>query len=304
MAEKSFEDQFDHDPNAVYEEEDDLDLGPDDEFSSQETPAPKKKKGNDVPKGGCLGGLFKVALSLGLIVFCYFYLVNPEKFADIQSKITEIVSAEKHGNAPVLSLKKTDRNAETPTVSKPESVIPPVVLFGAGVLPDFKTSAKQKPDLNSFLIAANKITFETLNTHHRLVKDMIADWTGETDEKKIEAIIQMPYKDFFNRTSASLLAQTLLRHAGLTPVNTKQLISQSPVHAMAAVYKELKPVVEATLSTQEKIRTIEPVSSFFLYICHKDSECLASWDLWIDMLGAKPFAKRLEKAPETIYTGK
>ena len=75
---KTFEDKFDHDPDTVYtEENDDIDLGPDDEFAdTAEKPAkPNSSRPGTAPGGsGCLGGLFKVALSLGIIAFCYFYI--------------------------------------------------------------------------------------------------------------------------------------------------------------------------------------------------------------------------------------
>lgn len=46
-GQKSFEDTFDHDPNAIYEEEEEEDLGRDDEFKDlplPEPPSAKKKK--------------------------------------------------------------------------------------------------------------------------------------------------------------------------------------------------------------------------------------------------------------------
>lgn len=310
-ASKSFEDQFDHDPNDSYEEEEEeLDLGPDDEFLDALPPKNRQKeqeKRLPPPRGGCLSGLLKVFLSLSLIAFCYFYLVNPEAFKNIQTKITGTFSSiGKDIEAPVLSLGDTmpikQEQAGTMEISQQDTV-PAIILQGAGVLPDFSTAAKQNPDLNSYLITANKITFNTLDTHHSLVKNMIAEWTGQTDEQKISEIIQMPYKRFFYRTSASLLSQTLLKQIGLTPVNTDKMIVQSPVHIMAAVYPHLKSAIAVKTNIQDQVRTIEPVSSFLIYVCNDNSECMASWDLLIDMLGAKKFSKRLEKAPETIYSG-
>lgn len=306
---KSFEDQFDHDPNAEYEEEQDLDLGPDEEYADRRANESRQASsaGRNVPKGGCLGGLLKVSLSLGLICFCYFYIVNPEKFTAIQTKITEMFSSEKEG-APDLSLgktEKTDADKKPAVAPKPKPpVIPDIVLHGAGVLPDFKTVAKQNPALNSYLIMADRITFETLDTHHNLVAKMIADWAKESDEEKIAEIVQMPYKQFFARTSASLLSQTLFKRIGLTPVNTTTLVAQAPVHVMAAVYPPLKAAMAGKTNDPDKLRTAEPVSSFLLYMCRSNYECLASWDLLIDMLNIKQYAKRLEKAPETIYTGR
>lgn len=312
MTDKSFEDQFDHDPNTVYEEdEEELDLGPDDEFIDVPKNASAKKKEREkrlaVPKGGCLFTLFKILLSLSLIFFCYFYLINPEKFKEIQTRLSEIISAEKNAQAPVLTLgekKPETMNVPVSQKKKEQNKVPNVILQGSGVLPDFSTAAKQNPELNAYLISADKMTFNALNTYHGLVKNMIADWAEETDEQKISEIVQMPYKQFFNKTSASLLSQTVLKHAGLSPVNTNQLVTQSPVHVMAVVYPLLKSAMATKTTVQDQIRTIEPVSSFLIYICNGNTECMASWDLLIDMLGAKKFAKRLEKAPETIYIEK
>lgn len=309
---KSFEDQFDHDPNAVYEDESDLDLGPDEEYADQHPQGndPERSAGRNAPKGGCLGGLFKVLLSLGLIGFFYFYIFCPEKFTGIQTKITEIVSSDKNTDAPDLSLGKPEETiaapeAQTPAPARPKpQTVPYVILHGAGVLPDFSTAAKQNPALNTYLIAADKITFETLDTHHHLVQKMIADWSKETDEEKISEIVQMPYKEFFARTSATLLSQTLLKRIGLTPVNAPELVTQSPVHVMAAVYPPLKAAMAGKANVPAKLQTAEPVSSFLIYICRGNYECMASWDLLMDMLNIKQYAKRLEKAPETIYTGK
>ena len=77
---KNFEDQFDHDPNSSYEEEEELDLGPDDEFaepSASQRPlnGPRKR---DLPEVGCLGGVFKIFLSLALIAGFVLYLFYPK----------------------------------------------------------------------------------------------------------------------------------------------------------------------------------------------------------------------------------
>ena len=305
---KSFEDQFDHDPNAVYEEEEDLDLGPDDEFADKQPAAPQNRsKRHELPKGsGCIGMAFKIFLSLSMIACCYFYIFRPELFTNLHGKISEIISShEKETDAPVLSLGK--KETEKPALRSIPQDIPTsftITLNGSGVLPDFTTAAKQKPSLNAYLAAANKITFETLDTYHFLVKNMIADWAGESDEQKISEMVQMPYKDFFNKTSASLLSQTLLIQAGVTPINNDQLVVQPPVQVMASLYPLMKSAMAGKTTIPAQLQTIEPVSSFLIYICHDDLECMASWDLLIDMLGIKQFSKRLEKAPETVYMRK
>ena len=310
-GQESFEDRFDHDPNAVYEDEEDEDLGPDDEFADEpekiKQPYSQKKRGRNLepPKtGGSVGALFKIVLSLCLIAFCYFYIFRPEDFNTLRAKITQILAVEKDTGAPVLPLSKKEKEETPQPQVQPLQHFSEIMLDGSGTLPDFTEAAEKRPALNSYLTSAEKITFETLNTHHELVTNMIADWAEETDEEKIAEIVQMPYTKFFYKTSASLLAQTLLKNAGLTPVASDHLLIQSPIQTMAIVYPLLKEAMATKTTVQEQIRTIEPVSSFLIYVCRDDSECMASWDLLIDMLGVKQFAKRLEKAPETVYMRK
>lgn len=302
---KTFEDKFDHDPDTVYTEEDDIDLGPDDEFAdaAEKSATPKMPRQNTTPSGaGCLGGLFKVALSLGLIAFCYFYIFQPEKFTALQQKIIQITSSETDGGQPLLSMEAPVSGKTDPLpVRQPPQVVPPIILRGAGTLPDFSTAAKNDASLNFYLIEADRLRFDTLDTYHDLLTKMIAAWAGENDPKKIEQITGMPYKQFFNQVSVSLLSQTVLKQAGLTPSGTSRIIRQDPVQAMASVYPRLKEAMAVKTTVRDQLKTIEPVSSFLIYICRGSSECLASWDLLIDMLGAKKYAQILEKAPENIY---
>ncbi|MBR4126300.1 MAG: hypothetical protein IKR09_01820 [Alphaproteobacteria bacterium] len=306
----SFEDRFDHDPNAVYEKEnEDFDLGPDDEFADLPSShqKPEHSGRHDRPKGGCLGGILKTMLSLSLIAFCYFYIFHPEKFTDLKAKIQEMTAKNETAPlSPAIEKEQPVMDFSSPAIrqKKAARAIPQITLHGSGLLADFTTAAKQTPSLNDYLLSADKITFETLDSHHALVKNMIAGWAQEKNEQKIAQIVQMPYEQFFKRISASLLSQTLLKHSGMTPVDSERLVMQSPVHVMAALYPKLRDAMATKKTVQEQIRTIEPASSFLIYICHDDSECMASWDLLIDMLGAKKFAKRLEKAPETIYVEK
>lgn len=301
---KTFEDKFDHDPGTAYAQEEDIDLGPDDEFTDAAgKPAPSGvPRQTPPPGGGCAGGLFKVVLSLGLIAACYFYIFQPEKFTALQQKIIQITASETDGSLPLLSM-ETPKPAETGAapVRQPPRIVPPIVLRGAGTLPDFSTAAKNDASLNFYLIEADQLRFETLDTYHDLLTKMIAGWTGETDPKKIEQITGMPYRRFFNLVSVSLLSQTVLKQAGLTPGGAGRIIQQDPVQAMAAVYPRLKEAMATKTTVRDQLKTIEPVSSFLIYICRGSSECLASWDLLIDMLGAKKYAQILEKAPESIY---
>lgn len=305
---KTFEDQFDHDPDAAYAEEDELDLGPDDEFAGtlQQSAKPVKSNKdirNATPKGGCFGGLFKVVLSLALIAFCYFYIFQPEKFTVIQQKILRMASLETDAPQPVLTLEKPVLTETVkPPVRQQRQAVPSITLRGAGTLPDFSTAAQNDSSLNFYLIKADQLRLETLDQYHELLTKMIADWAKETDPKKIEQITGMGYKQFFYQVSASLLSQTVLKQIGLTPVATGRIIAQDPIQAMASLYPHLREAMAKKTTVRDQLKTIEPISSFLIYICRNSSECLASWDLLIDMLGAKKYAKILEKAPENIYS--
>ena len=299
---KTFEDQFDHDPDTVYDPEEDLDLGPDDEFSGNSETSSKSYTSaqKDVSQGGCLGGLLKVALSSGLILFCYLYIFQPEKFTVLQNKITQIFSADSEERLPLLSM--SEQNIpQSPVQPQMPVSIPNILLNGAGTLPDFSTVAKHKTALNFYLIEAEKIRFETLDTYHNLLKNMINDWTGETEPEKIEQIINMPYTQFFTQTSVSLLSQTVLKQIGLTPTGNARIVSQDPIQVMASVYPHLKKAMSEKTTVRDQLKTIEPISSFLIHICRGSVECLASWDLLIDMLGVKKYAQILEKSPENIY---
>ena len=300
---KTFEDQFDHDPNAVYTDEEDIDLGPDDEFAdAPPKPVTPKRPDNQLPSGGgCLGGLFKIALSLGLIAFCYFYISAPEKFTTVQQKITELLAERTEELQSPSSVTDKPAAVDLPQATSLPQAVPGIILRGVGTLPDFSTAAKNNPSLNSYLITADQLNFKTLDTYHDLLTKMITEWTGQTDPKKIEQITGLPYKQFFNQISVSLLSQTVLKQAGLTPSGTNKIIVQDPVQAMASVYPHLKEAMAEKQTVRDQLKTLEPVSSFLVHICRDGSECLASWDLLIDMLGAKQYAPILEKTPENIY---
>ena len=320
MAEKSFEDQFDHDPDAVYEEEEEADLGLDDEFAapkkaskrSKMKPPPEK---HSLPKIGCFSGVFKIFLSLGLIIFFAAYLLYPDVFAGIRKKVTNLSLPERHSNAPVSPLTtkpaaipySARERVETDYVIKkpsPKQELPKIFLPGGGFLQDFSTASEKKPSLNTYLSEAGRITYETLDTYRGLVKKLIEDWTGETDEERISQIVGLSYHQFFNQTSAFLLAQTLLKQTDQVSVGIDKIIVESPPHIMAAVYPPLKLAIASKTSLPAQLQTLEPISSFLIYVCKDEPECMASWDLLIEMLGFQRYAKRLEKAPETIYMRK
>ena len=302
---ETFEDRFDHDPHSARPDDTEIDL--DDDFDESEvdfSSAPQYKTRNlEPPGGGCLGGLFKIALSLGMIGFCVLYISRPDLFDAVQNKIAKAMSMQR--GAPVLNIGKNVSDAPAVDAAAPaaseEKSSPYVVLRGAGILPDFSTAAKRNPSLNGYLTSAEKTTFQTLGGFRPMVESMIADWAGEKDRKKIEELIGVSYRSFYNYTAASLLSQTVLKQAGLTPVRSPKMVEQDAVKAMAVVYTPLREAISAKTTVREQLKIIEPVSTFLLYLCGGDSECLVSWDLLIDMLGMKKYAAVLEKSPENIY---
>ena len=58
-------------------------------------------------------------------------------------------------------------------VRQPPQIVPSIVLRGAGTLPDFSTAAKNDASLNFYLIEADQLRFETLDTYHDLLTKMI-----------------------------------------------------------------------------------------------------------------------------------
>ncbi len=95
-GQKSFEDTFDHDPNAVYEEEEEEDLGRDDEFKDLPLPEPppekeqkssykikrKRKRSNaedDSAAPSVPGGLMKYVLFALAVTAAYLYMQSPDE---------------------------------------------------------------------------------------------------------------------------------------------------------------------------------------------------------------------------------
>ena len=301
---ETFEDRFDHDPNSARPDDSEIDLDDDfDEADGERASVPQYRRRDLEPRGGgCLGGLFKIALSLGMIGFCGLYVTRPDLFAEIQNKITKAMSFQR--GAPVLNIGKAEPSVPSGEAATSEHAdeTPYVVLRGAGVLPDFSTAAKRNPSLNGYLSAAEKTTFKTLDGFRPMVENMIADWAGEKDRKKIEELTGVSYRRFYDYTAASLISQTVLeREAGLSPVRSSKMVEQTALQAMAAVYTPLREAISGKATVREQLKIVEPVSTFLLYLCGGDTECLVSWDLLIDMLGLKKYAPVLEKAPENIY---
>ncbi len=292
----SFEDTFDHDEHFDFSEQD---LDTDNENPDTNTAFdPEKYR---IPRKGCLSNFFKIALSLGLITGVCFYIFHPAQIRDIKSKITKLRYFEKDDKAPLLTIGSPDLMISAQKLSEQNQPLPSVILRGSGSLADFNVLAEKKLTLNAHLRKAEKINFSNLDQYHDIVKALIFDWTQETDPKKIEPKTAMPYQKFFMKTSATLFSQTVLKQAGLTSVDNSQLILQPPVQIMAVLYPLVRQSMDKKVNIQEKLKILEPVSSFLIYICHGNSECLSSWDLFINMLGAGNYAKVLATNPEALY---
>lgn len=314
---KTFEDKFDHKPNKIYEKDDDGDdLPPKSPLHLHAVPQ------IDNSAGGCLAGLGKIALSVGIIALCLLYICKPDTFSALTYRVMHMIPspsvartvAKKKTSPPTApAVAKKTASPTAPAVAAPvrkkaapDAPAKPAVrsvltLRGAGSLPDFATAAKLNPDLYDYADALHRLRFETLDKHHDLVRRMIASWTRESAPEKIESLTGVPYKTFFNRISARVLSQTVLPKVGLTPTADDAMIAQDPVQIMATVYPYMKVAIANKTTARGVLGSVEPVSSFLLHVCRDDTECLGSWDLLIDMLGLGKYASLLEKYPEIIY---
>lgn len=341
---EEFEDRFNHDPGAVYEEEE-IDLGPDDEFAdtrrSKNTakPEPKKRFKRMRSPSGCLFRLslliLKAALSIGLITLAYLYIFNPEKLGPLQKYLPARTAPEKQETKPAAQIQlpsgrgtiiPPDEPVQPPPAAPAESVsvpapesparrrepaepmaeplsmeLPELNIRGAGSVPDFITASARNPSLRIYVTRANGLRFGNLDGFRDMIDDMIFDWTGAPDDIALEEMTGMPFGDFYNRVAFTVLSRTVLVQAGLTPSGDETLIEEKPVQAMAAVYPLLKSAISNKPTIRAQLKTVEPVSSFLLDSCSNEIECLASWDLLIDMLGLKQYAQILERTPDKIY---
>lgn len=356
-----FEDRFDHEPGATYEDDEDL-L----DYDEEESFAPKKKakkKGGKKdkkkkkksfggsPLGGVFWSLFKSLISIGLVVFTYFYIFQPERLSNIKAYvgIRSTKPVETMPKKPILPFEKTDdfgkeapirpqasitptAPIQQPTQKQPEAQPKPrpkpeepkmiltslsIDIPGKGSLPDLKTAVARNDELADYLSRVDRINFDSLYLFKGYTQRLIYRWaevndlpTTEAKQAAVAEKVGIPFNDFENEISIALLPQTVLPKAGITPIyNTKGkfapegiMIKEDPVMAMASVYPLLNSSLDIKTDTKMKLKTVEPVSTFLIHICNDSIECLASWDLLIDMLGLKQYSEILEKTPEKIDT--
>ncbi len=114
------------------------------------------------------------------------------------------------------------------------------------------------------------------------------------------------WNELMNEVVYDMLAQSVLKNAGIKSSyfeNAGKLsFETSTLQIMADLYPLLGKVLAAKPDMKDKLKMIEPVSSFLLRSCGADMECLASYDLLMESLGfsAKEL-KILQEAPLSVY---
>lgn len=300
---------------------------------------PKKRFKRMRSPSGCLIRLclliLKVSISIGLITLAYLYVFNPEKLGPLQQYLPARTAAKKQQMKPAPEIELPSGRGviappaepvqiqpaapvepepvfeqerpvrpQRPPEPEPEPLLmelPELSIRGAGTVPDFIAASARNPSLRIYVTRANGLRFGNLDGFRDMVDNMIFDWTGAPDEAALEEMTGMPFGDFYNRVAFAILSRTVLIQAGLTPSGDENLIEEKPVQAMAAVYPLLKSAISNKPTVRAQLKTVEPVSSFLLHFCNNEIECLASWDLLIDMLGLKQYSQILERTPDKIY---
>lgn len=168
-------------------------------------------------------------------------------------------------------------------------------LRGAGQIPDLLTAVSQRPQLRDALLKADVYTFESLPRLRPFIRSFILQWANVATTSEAAALAGMPFDAFENQVLVDLLPFTTLKRAGLTPSYDGNLIKESPEEAAGSLFMYLKPIVDAQQTDDEKLAVVEPVSTFLLYRCGHQKECLESWDLMIDMLELSDFKERLRQ---------
>lgn len=168
-------------------------------------------------------------------------------------------------------------------------------LRGAGKIPDLLTAVSQNPSLRDTLLKADVYTFESLPRLRPFIRSFILQWANVETPAEAEALAGMPFSAFENQVLVDLLPFTTLKRAGLTPSFDGNLIKESPEEASGSLFMYLKPIVDTKETADEKLEVVEPVSTFLLYRCGHQKECLESWDLLIDMLELSEFKERLRQ---------
>lgn len=111
---------------------------------------------------------------------------------------------------------------------------------------------------------------------------------------------------FSNEIFYDVFAQSILKNSGVKSAYFenagKVSFEESTLQIMADLYPLLEQILPSKPNKKEKMKTIEPVSSFLLKSCGSDMECLASYDMLMETLGFSPEdLKILQDKPLSVY---
>lgn len=114
------------------------------------------------------------------------------------------------------------------------------------------------------------------------------------------------WNKFSNEIFFDVFAQSILKNSGVKSVYFenagKVSFEESTLQIMADLYPLLEKILSAKPNKKEKMKMIEPVSSFLLKSCGSDMECLASYDMLMETLGFTPEdLKILQDKPLSVY---
>lgn len=192
-----------------------------------------------------------------------------------------------------ITAEPVEKNAEQPVEQPAKPQQNRFNISGRGQIPDLLTAISNDPQLKDILLKADVYTFEKLPKLRPFIKSLILRWAKTNSYPMVEALTGVPFKTFEDHVLVELLPFTTLKQAGLTPSYDERLIKESPSNAAGTLFTYLKPVVDALDSDKDKIDTVEPIATFFVYKCGGKKDCLMSLDLLIEMLGLTEYKDKL-----------
>ena len=204
--------------------------------------------------------------------------------------------------------------------------IPLPDLKPRGELPALRMAAQENSRLKDALNTLTKMPLSHLDAFRASVEHIIFLWAGVENlpdekgvsERKIavmekaagkplrrsENLIKV-WNKYVQSVSFDLFAQTIAKGEGI-PIffeekNGELIIKETPLKTMAVLYPKLDIVMSQKVGIVDKLRTIEPASSFFIRLCKEDFECLASYDLMMESFGLNDYIQMLQDTPEQVY---
>ncbi|MCQ2913593.1 MAG: hypothetical protein MJ247_00135 [Alphaproteobacteria bacterium] len=215
-----------------------------------------------------------------------------DKNEEISEKEIEVETNIEKTEEPKEAPQQNYANTNTTTSTKVFN------LSGSGRLKDLNTTAKIRPELKKMLIQNDIYTFDQLPKIRPFLKEFIFAWTNGRTEDEVSEIIDADYKKFETKKMVEILTFTTFKRAGLVPSYNTNYVEQSPSDISSTFYVNLAPIVENISDIAEKIKYVEPCSTFLIKRCKGDENCLVSWDLLIEMLGLSEQKDNLKKFAE------